>query len=186
MSDSLQTAGLGELKRNWWLFLLLGIGLIILGVFAISASWVTALAVAWTFGIILMVSGVFEIVNAFWARKWGGFFLHLLLGILYIVVGENLTENPARAAEFFTLVLAVLFLVGGLFRIIVALTHRFPHWEWALLNGIISLVLGVLIWRHWPETSYWVIGTFVGIELLFTGWSWVMLALTARSVPLST
>jgi uncharacterized membrane protein HdeD (DUF308 family) len=185
MSDSLEKSDLGDLIRNWWLFLLLGIGLIALGLFAIVWAWPATLAVAWVFGVLLMAGGLLEIVNAFGARRWGGFFLHLLLGILYLVVGENMVESPIDTAAFLTLLLAVLLLVGGIARVVVALTHRFYHWGWMLLSGVVSLLLGVLIWRHWPEATPWLIGTFVGIELLFTGWSWVVLALTARSMPAS-
>jgi uncharacterized membrane protein HdeD (DUF308 family) len=72
---------------------------------------------------------------------------------------------------FFALMLAAAFFGSGLFRIIVALSERFYGWGWVLLNGIITLVLGILIWRGWPDAAFWVIGLFVGIDMLFAGWS---------------
>jgi uncharacterized membrane protein HdeD (DUF308 family) len=71
--------------------------------------------------------------------------------------------------------------VGGLLRVIFSLVVQFPAWPWVLLNGVVDLVLGVLILSGWPESSLWVIGLFVGIDLLFHGWSWMILALTVRT-----
>jgi uncharacterized membrane protein HdeD (DUF308 family) len=90
-------------------------------------------------------------------------------------------EEPATAAAAVTLMLAAFLFVGGLFRIIAALTERFPHWGWLLLSGVISLLLGILIWRQMPLSSLWVIGTFVGIEMIFSGWSWVALGLALHA-----
>jgi uncharacterized membrane protein HdeD (DUF308 family) len=65
----------------------------------------------------------------------------------------------------------------------VAVLHRFSGWPWVVLNGVITLVLGVMIWRQWPESALWVIGLFLGIDLVFSGWTWVLLALAVRSIP---
>jgi uncharacterized membrane protein HdeD (DUF308 family) len=177
---------LQELRRNWGWFLVLGIGLILLGTLAIGASCIATLATVWTFGILILIGGVVEIAGSFRAQRWSGFFLHVLAGVLYLVVGFFMLAHPVEAAAGLTLMLAALFLAGGLFRIILSLSHRFPGWGWTLLNGVITLLLGILIWRRWPEASYWVIGLFMGIELIFAGWSWVMLALAVRNVPKET
>jgi uncharacterized membrane protein HdeD (DUF308 family) len=76
---------------------------------------------------------------------------------------------------------AACLLVGGILRIVVSLVERFEGWGWSLLNGVVSLLLGAVIWRQWPLSSLWFIGLFVGIEMLFSGLSWVMLALAVRS-----
>jgi uncharacterized membrane protein HdeD (DUF308 family) len=104
----------------------------------------------------------------------------MLGGILYLVLGFLMVQRPLAAAAIFTLMLAAAFFVGGLFRIIVALSERFYGWGWVLLNGLITLVLGILIWRQWPEAKFWVIGLFVGIDMLFDGWSLVITVLTIR------
>jgi uncharacterized membrane protein HdeD (DUF308 family) len=175
-------AELQSLRDNSGWLLALGLALIVLGVLALGSEF-TTLAVMLTFAVLLLVSGGVEIAAAFWARRWGGFFLHLLFGILYLVVGLLLIEHPGVAADALTLMLAASFLVGGLLRIAVALTHRFSNWGWVLLNGVVTFLLGVMIWRRWPDASEWVIGIFVGVELIFTGWSWVALALAVRSIP---
>jgi len=82
-----------------------------------------------------------------------------------------------------TLMLAAAFLVGGLVRIVVAVTERFSGWGWVLANGLIGILLGLLIWKHWPTESEWIIGLFVGIDLIFAGWSWMTLAWMARRLP---
>ena len=80
-----------------------------------------------------------------------------------------------------TLLLVASFLVGGVLRIVTAAAERFPAWPWAVLTGVVDLVLGVMIASGWPESSLWVIGLFLGIDLIFHGWSWVILALTVRT-----
>ena len=174
---------LHELRRNWGWFLALGIALIVLGVCAIGSAFVATLATVMTFGVLALFGGGVEIVSAFSARRWSGFFLHLLAGVLYIVIGFLMVTRPWPAAAALTLMLAALFMVGGVTRIVVALSHRFHGWGWVLLNGVITLILGVLIWQEWPEASFWVIGLFLGIELVFDGMSWVMLALAVRNIP---
>jgi len=172
-----------RLHRCWIWFLLLGVVLMIVGVLAISSPYLTeftTFTVIFICGILLMFGGVVEIVNAFLARSWRGFFVHLLLGILHGVVGLLLIEHPVLAAVAITLLLAAAFIVGGVIRIISALLDRFSGWGWVLFNGTISLLLGILIWRQWPDSADWVIGLFVGIDLLFDGWSWVMLGLLVK------
>ena len=171
------------LRRNWGWFLALGIGLVILGLCAVGSSFVATFATVTTFGVLVLIGGGLEIVSSFSARQWGGFFLHLLGGILYVVIGFLMVTRPLAAASGLTLMLAALFFVGGVFRIVAALSHHFHGWGWVLLNGVVTLALGVMIWREWPEASYWVIGVFLGIELVFAGMSWVMLGLAGRNIP---
>lgn len=180
----LHLIGLHELRKNWGWFLALGISLVILGVFAFGASVAMTLAGVFFFGWLLIVGGVLEAGHAFWREKgWGGFFIDLLTGILYVVVGFMLVANPAASAVALTLLIALFLMFGGLFRIVVALCVRFHNWVWLLLHGVVNLLLGLLIWRQWPVSGLWVIGLFIGIDLLLNGWSLVMLGLAARKIP---
>jgi uncharacterized membrane protein HdeD (DUF308 family) len=177
---------LQHLRKSWGLFLGLGIAEIVLGMAAITSSLISivvTMTVVVVFGAFILVGGVVHLLNAFAARGWRGFFPHLLAGILYTVVGVLVIEHPAGAAAGLTLMIAAGFLIGGLVRIIVAVLDRFSGWGWVLANGLIGLLLGLSIWKHWPTDSEWIIGVFVGIDLIFAGWSWVMLALTARRLP---
>jgi uncharacterized membrane protein HdeD (DUF308 family) len=170
-----------ETLRKYSLFMLVvGVLLIIVGMAAISSAFIATLATIIFVGSLLLVGGVMEVVNAFWAHSWRGFWIHQLFGILYLVLGLFLVRRPDKGAEFFTLMIAAALVVGGLFRIVTALSHRFHGWLWVLLNGIVTLVLGILIWQDWPESAIWVIGLFVGIDMVFAGVSWVMTALTVR------
>ncbi len=170
-----------RLRRCWLWFLILGIALMVVGAMAIGAAFIAGLAFVLTLGILLLAGGVVQIVNAFLARSWKGFFLHLLAGILHLVVGMLIIERPGRALAVIALLLAVAFLAGGLVRIVYALLEDFSGRGWVLLNGLITLVLGIIILRRWPESSEWVVGLLVGIDLIFNGWSWVMLGLIVKS-----
>jgi uncharacterized membrane protein HdeD (DUF308 family) len=168
-------------RRHSWLFLVLGLVCILVGLLAIGAPHVATLKSVAVIGWLLLITGVTEVFHAVMVRNLRGFALHLLSAALYLVVGLFVLEDPDRAAGVLTLLLAASFLVGGLLRILFSLVERFPAWPWVVLNGAVDLFLGVLIWRGWPESGLWVIGLFVGIELLLHGWSLVVLALTVRA-----
>jgi uncharacterized membrane protein HdeD (DUF308 family) len=175
--------GAEEVRRTWGWFLVLGVVLVLLGIMALGWSVLTTLASVVIFGWFLLLGGVLSVVHAFLRRRWGGFFLELFAGILYAVFGLMVVGNPAVSAVALTLLIAVFLMIGGLFRILTALTVRFHHWIWVLLNGGISLLLGVMIWSQWPVSGLWVIGLFIGIDLIFYGWSLIMLAMAVRSIP---
>jgi uncharacterized membrane protein HdeD (DUF308 family) len=175
-----------DLRRKWGWFVALGIALIVVGLLAMTFPIMATVATVTFLSILLLLGAGAQIASAIWARRWGGFFLHLLYGLLYLVVGALLLERPVVGAAGLTLLMSVLFTAGGLFRIAAALSHRFSGWGWTLVNGIITLILGFLIWRELPEAALWVIGLFVGIDLLFIGWSWVMLGLAVRQAPVQT
>jgi uncharacterized membrane protein HdeD (DUF308 family) len=169
------------LRRQWGLFLVLGLVAVLAGLLAVGATLIATLATVVFFGVLLVIAGIAEVIHAFMVRNLKSFALHILAAALYLIVGVFMLEDPGHAARILTLLLAASFLVGGLFRILFSLSAQFPAWPWVLLNGVVDLILGILIFSGWPETSYWVIGLFVGIDLLFHGWSWVILALSLRT-----
>ncbi|MBN2473424.1 MAG: HdeD family acid-resistance protein [Pirellulales bacterium] len=168
-------------RRQWLWLLALGIALTTLGTVAVASSFFVSIVTVVMFGVLLLIGGVVQIVNSFWIGKWGGLLLHLLMGIFYAVVGVLIIDAPLEGAIALTLLVAMFLIVGGLFRIVSAMMLRFRNWGWPLLNGFVSLLLGILIYRQWPASGLWVIGLFVGIEMIFNGWSWVMLAIDVRS-----
>lgn len=170
-----------SLRPASWLFLALGLVSIIVGFLAISSAFIATMASVVVFGVLLLVEGITEVIHAVMVRNWRGFALHLLAAALYLIVGLFMLEDPVRAATVLTLLLTASFFVGGLLRIVFSLIVQFPAWPWVLLNGVVDLILGVFLWSRWPETSLWVIGLLVGIELLMHGWSWIILALTVRT-----
>jgi len=177
---------LGHLRSFWFCFLLMGILLAVCGTVALvfpALTILTSFAAMVILGVSLIVAGLSTIITSFWAGKWGGTLLQLLVGILYIVAGMVITDTPVRSAVAMTAFVAAFFIVVGAFRTLAAFTMRFPNWGWAVLNGVITFLIGVTIYRHFPESSLWVIGVLVGVELLLNGWTWIMLALAIRSVP---
>src|SRR5215470_17075640 len=94
-----------------------------------------------------------------------------------------MVNNPQKSALLLTLLITMFLVFEKVFRIVAALAVRYPHWGAVLLNGVISLVLGILIWRRWPVSGLWVISLFVGIEMLLNGWSLVMLSMAGRNLP---
>jgi uncharacterized membrane protein HdeD (DUF308 family) len=133
-----------------------------------------------------MVGGVATIVGAFWAGKWSGLLVQLLVGILYLVSGFMITEQPVAGTIGLTMFIAAAFIVMGLFRSTGALLVQFPQWGWALLNGVVTFLAGIVIYRNLPQDALWVIGLLVGLEMLFNGWTWIMLSLAVRNLPKST
>lgn len=175
--------GLHELRRNWGWLLALGICLIILGIIALVDSVAFTVMSMFFFGWILLIAGIVEAVQTFRHRRSGHLFLHLLNAVLSIIVGLLLLRHPLAGAIVLTLLMAAYFTVAGIFRIITALAARVPRWGWALTDGIITLILGILVWTQWPVSGLWIIGLFIGIDLIFAGWSEVMLASAVRALP---
>jgi uncharacterized membrane protein HdeD (DUF308 family) len=183
MAMGFAQVGIEGLRRNWGWVLALGIALIVLGMVALGAAvWTTVVSVMF-FGWLLLVGGAMQTVHGFWRREWSGFFLDLLTGILYLVVGMMFITEPVESAVAVTLMLAAALLFVGVMRIIVALSTDFQHRIWLLLNGAVTLALGLMIWFQWPASGLWVLGLFIGIDMLFYGWALVMLAIGVRSMP---
>ncbi len=182
---SLHLVGLEELRRRWVWFLALGIVLIVLGMIALGSATTMTLATMVFVGWLMIAGGVLEAVHAFTCKAWGGFFIDLLTGILYAVVGFMIVTSPGETAVALTLLIAMYLIFGGIFRIVTAVVIRLHNWVWLLLHGAINLLLGISIWQQWPLSGLWVIGLFVGIDMVFNGWSLVMLGLAAKNLPTS-
>lgn len=171
------------LRKFWWCFLVLGIVTSICGVCALTYPFVISMGVTIAIGLMLLISGISTIITSFWTGKWSAFLVHLLMGIVYVVVGLSMAEKPLASTAALTMLVASFAVVGGAFRIVAALALRFPQWGWVLVNGLVTLLFGVVVLRHIPEASVWLIGMIVGIDLLFTGVHWIMLGLEVRSIP---
>jgi len=169
-----------DAKKNWSWFFALGLLLVLLGVGVAGSAYYATIFSVFLLGIFLFSAGIVQFVQGFLARKWSGLFLSLLLGALYLITGFLCFTKPAAAAVSITLWIAALCMVAGLFRMISALLLRFDQWGWVFFNGAITFVLGMLIYADWPVSGLWVIGTFVGVDLILAGWTWILLALKAR------
>jgi uncharacterized membrane protein HdeD (DUF308 family) len=176
---------LEHLSSQWWWLMLLGCLLVTCGTAALvlpSVMAATSIIATLVLGVGLMLSGLATIIGSFWTGRWSGFFVQLLVGLVYLAAGFVVTDHPVISTVMMTLFISVSFIVLGAFRAIGALLVRFPQWGWSLLNGVITLLVGIVIYRHLPEDALWVIGLLVGLEMLFNGWTWIMLALAVRHI----
>ncbi len=171
------------LRNNWMTFVILGAVLVVMGIIALSYSVIASVAVAVVLGCCLLVGGAFTIAGAFFNQSWGGFFVSLLSGILELAVGFLILSNPFDAVIVCSLVIAVVFFVEGLFRIVGSIAGQFQHWFIMLLGGIINVLLGVIIWQGMPWTGLTVIGILLGINLIASGVAYVLIGLRARTLP---
>ena len=173
--------GLDELRKRWGTLVGLGVLLVVLGMIAISASMIATLATVVFFGTLMMVGGVSQTIYAIMTRAWSGFYLDLLAGVLSLVIGFLIVGHPGATAMALTLLIAVFLIVGGIFRIAIGFSVRYQIRIWLFLHGALNVLLGVIILMDWPLSGLWVIGLFIGIDMLFNGWSLIMLGLAAKN-----
>jgi uncharacterized membrane protein HdeD (DUF308 family) len=186
MTPLVLSSGIDEVRKHSTWFLVIGIALVILGMIAIGYAVEMTIVSVLFLGWLLIIGGIFEVIHGFSRRQWSGFFINLLAGVLYAVAGVVMIANPTLAAVSLTLLIAIILIVAGLFRLVVAFSTPLHHRGWLILNGMISILLGVMIWRSWPVSGLWVIGMFIGIDMIFDGWTEIMLALTARRLAASS
>ncbi len=169
-----------EVVHNWGWFLTFGIGLALLGIIAIVRSVAATVVSMVFFGWLLLLAAGIEIGQAIMVGKWAGMFHHWLAAVLFGVLGALIIWRPVITAEILTLMMGALFLVAGLFQLITLFVVSLSDWGWHAINAVITFLLGILIVAQWPVSGLWVIGLFVGLELLLYGITWIAIALTLR------
>ena len=170
-------------RTGWGWFVALGVVMMLLGVFAWFDVIAVTLAGTIFIGAALLVGGVFEVVHAFMDRSWGGFLLQVLAGVLYAIGGLLIMGEPVRGAVVVTIVLAVVMIVAGIFRIVIALRHWHMGGAGLLLvGGLISAIAGIALYLTLPWSGLWVLGTLIAIQLIFSGAAWFEFGLALRRV----
>jgi uncharacterized membrane protein HdeD (DUF308 family) len=171
-------SGIEPLRAKWGWIVALGIVYAIVGLVALGSVVTATVASVLVIGIMMVIAGVAEVINAFQVSTWGKFVLWLLLGVLYIIAGLATFENPLLAAAFLTLVLGMCLIVSGITRAVLAFSMKegMP-WIGVLLSGAITLILGLMILARWPVSSLYILGLFLGIDLLVAGVSWIGIGL---------
>ena len=160
-----------------------GIALIVFGAIAIAAPALMGTAVVMVIGAILLVTGVVEFIHGFREPKWSSKLLTLVLGVITIVCGISVLAHPVVGMAVLALILAILFAIEGIWKIIASFSFRpASGWLAMLFSGIIALLLGFLIWKQWPLSGLWAVGILIGVDLLVTGCSMVALAMTVKQV----
>jgi uncharacterized membrane protein HdeD (DUF308 family) len=172
---------LARYGRNWFYYLLLGLLLIVLGIIgAIYSSTVTTFAMLWI-GILIIVTGILQFIYSFFAKERKNMLINLILSLLAIAAGIFIIAYPVHVSIIFTLIIGCFLIVTGLLRILFSIQMRqYPVWWLILIAGVISFVLGVFILIHWPVSGLWIIGFFISIEVLLTGWSMLITSIAAR------
>jgi len=181
-SRSLDTSSaLEPLRTKWGWIVALGVVYVIAGLIALGSIVAATVVSVFIVGIMMLIAGVAEVINAFQVKTWGKFLLWLILGALYIVAGFVTFENPVLAAAVLTLILGIALIASGIMRIFLGVSVREgTPWGWIVLSGVITLLLGIVILAHWPVSSLFVLGLFLGIDLVFAGASWIALGLGLR------
>ena len=170
-------------KKSVGLSIGLSVLMIVAGFLAIALPQVAGITVNLLVAWLLVFSGCAHLAFAWQTRATGGMLWGLLMGILYIFVGAYLLLRPVAGLASLTLALAIYLFAEGVLELILSFVLRpMPGSGWLLFDGVITLILGVMIWRTWPSSTEWVIGTLVGISILFSGVTRLMLSLAARGL----
>lgn len=157
-------------RTGWGWYVALGVALLVLSAFAFGNVLVATVASVYFVGILMLVGAALQIVHAFEVKRWGGFFLWLLSGLLYGAAGVLAFWNPLLAASALTLLLAVSLVVAGIFRIAWSIAlRRLRGWGWLLASGVITVLAGVVFLVGWPENSLWLLGIVLAVDLAFQG-----------------
>ena len=188
MSDtrlSTSPKGLGYTQvasRSGW-FIALGVVMVLAGIFALGDVVAFTLVSVIFIGAMMLVGGIFQFIQAFMTKGWGSFLLNLALGVLYIIAGLLIMDEPVQGSVILTLFLLAAILVGGITRIVIALRHReLSGWWLMLLGGLVSVVLAVMLYATLPWSGLWVLGTLIAIELLVHGFTWIQFGLSLRKL----
>lgn len=165
-------------KRGW--FIALGIVMIVVGsaaiIFPFVATVSTKIFLAW----FLIIGGITQAIHAFWVKDWGGFFWAFLVGLLEVFAGAFLLVYPVAGIIALTIYVAVVFIVEGIIRALLAFQLK-PEagWIWMLIGGIVSIFLGAMLWAKLPSSAIWAIGLLVGLNIAMAGWTLLMIAMAA-------
>jgi len=169
-------------KASGW-SIVLAILMIVAGMLAIADSLVAGVIAVYIIAWTAIFNGIVQVVYGFRAHGGGKMILEIVLGLLYVVAGVFILMHPAGGLLVLTLVIAWFLLIYGVFALVLAFQLK-PHkgWGWVLFDAILTVILGILIWKHWPLNSAWVVGTLLGISFISSGVSRLMLSMAVRKV----
>jgi len=170
-------------KKATGLSIAISVLMILAGLLAIGMPMEAGIAVNIFVGWMLLFAAAAHLIFAWSMRGAGNVIWKVLLGVLYACAGIYLLEHPARGLKTLTLALAFYLLIEGVMELMLYFGHRpEPGSGWFLFDGIVTLILGAMVWTTWPSSTEWVIGTLVGFSILFSGITRLMLSLAARRV----
>jgi uncharacterized membrane protein HdeD (DUF308 family) len=188
MAENEQNVGsgfLGQIKKNAGLTIVMGVIVLITGILAIGSPFIAGLSVALAVVILLIIGGVGQVIFAIptFAISVGTGLVSTIIGVLSVLVGGYMLANPDVALATLTVFLAAYFIVSGIFEAVLSLQARpASGWGWSLFSGIVSVILGIMIWSEFPVSGAWAVGILVGIRLIFGGITLIMFGSAARGV----
>lgn len=175
------THGVAPLRAKWGWIVALGVVYVIVGIIALGSLFMATVATVLIVGIMMIIAGVAEVINSFQIKTWGKFLLWLMLGVLYIIAGLAAWDNPLLTAVWLTLLLGIVLAASGLMRVFLGFSMKEGKpWIWVVVSGVITLILGIIILAHWPISSLWALGIFLGVDLVFAGASWIAIGMGLR------
>lgn len=170
------------LRHNWGWLLGLGILLGFLGCVGLSMVIGLTLASMYFFAALLIVSAISHFIDIFKHRDWQGVFWQAIIAFLYLIGAVIVFYDPFLASVLITALLAAVLIIIGITRIVLALSLKNSKgWGWMLFSGIITTLLGLLIFMQWPISGLWVIGMFIAIDMIICGWTYIFIALAVRA-----
>jgi uncharacterized membrane protein HdeD (DUF308 family) len=182
--EAVRRRALAVIQAHWKLFLFQGILMLFLGMLAVALPNIFTLEIELLVGWLFIVGGFFRAAAIFSKRHMPGFWWSLLSAVLAVVLGAILIARPLQGVITLTIVMTALFVIEGVAAVFVALEYSryLRNWSWTLFSGLVNLGLAFLIWQGWPGTAAWVIGLYVGVNMIFLGVPLIMTAIAARSI----
>ena len=178
--QNIDTPFLKEIKKNSGLTIAIGVLVLLMGFLAMGSPLIAGLSVSLMVGTMLIIGGIAQLL---FAIKSGSGIFTIIIAVLMAIVGVYMIMNPAAALASLTIFLAAYLIVSGIFEALFAFQVKpAKGWGWELLNGIISILLGAMIWNQFPISGAWAIGILFGVKLLFSGWTLIMFGLAARGM----
>lgn len=174
-------AGIATLRAKWGWIVALGVVMALCGLFALGNSLLATFTVVIFAGVAMIVSGIGEIIHGFAVKTWSKFFLWVVVGLLYVAAGVITVSMPLASATILTLLVGAALIASGIVRVVLAFQMKegLP-WGWVALSGVITALLGVMILAQWPYSGLYILGVFLGVDLLFAGASWIGVGLALR------
>lgn len=166
---------------KWWVCALLGALFVAMGIFVFYNLVLASIVSALMFGAAMAVAGGFQVVHAFSAKGWGGLALSLIIGLLFLAGGVLLMLNPLAASLGLTLAIAAMMIAGGIVRLVLAWRMWNEHGWLLLASGVLGVLTGIVVLIGWPWTGLWVLGLFLGLDLIMHGAWWLAFAFAMRS-----
>ena len=183
-AGSPQDLAKSNFTRQWGWFAAIGAAMVMLGIVVLCDVVAASIASVIVIGAMMFVGGIIQLAQALATmRGWRNFLFGIVGGLLYLVGGIFIMQEPVQGSVVITLVLLLAMMIGGVIRIIISLRHReMPGWWFMLIGGLISIIIGLVLYLMLPWSGLWVLGTLIGIELIVQGVSWLRFGLALRAI----